>query len=85
MEVLYTPHFKRDAKRLPKSLRPVIEERLGLFRQDPFAASLNTHKLDGKLRDYWAFSIDYRHRVIFTFEDKDAAVLHAIGDHSVYN
>lgn len=85
MEVLYTPHFKRDAKRLPTSLRPVVEERLGLFQEDPFAPTLKTHKLEGKLRDFWSFSIDYRYRVIFSFEGKSKIVLHSVGDHSMYD
>ena len=84
MEIFFTPHFKRDAKHLPVSLRRTVEERLTLFKKDPFAASLKTHKLEGVLREYWAFSIDYRHRVIFSFEGKSTIVLHAIGDHSVY-
>ncbi len=84
MVVLFTPHFKRDAKRLPISLRGIVEERLSLFKGDPFAPALKTHKLEGTLKDYWAFSIDYRHRAIFTFEGKLTVVLHAIGDHSVY-
>ena len=84
MEVLFTPHFKRDAKRLPVSLRSTVEKQLTLFKKDPFTASLKTHKLEGALREYWAFSIDYRHRAIFTFEGKSTIVLHAIGDHSVY-
>ncbi|HLD21112.1 MAG TPA: type II toxin-antitoxin system mRNA interferase toxin, RelE/StbE family [Patescibacteria group bacterium] len=84
MEVLYTPHFKRDAKRLPVSMRKLVEERLSLFKKNPFDPSLKTHKLEGVLREYWSFSIDYRHRVICTFEGKSTVVLHAIGDHSVY-
>ncbi|MBI4256873.1 type II toxin-antitoxin system YoeB family toxin [Candidatus Uhrbacteria bacterium] len=84
MEVLYTPHFKRDAKRLPVSIRKLVEERLSLFKKDPFDPSLKTHKLEGALREYWAFSIDYRHRVLWTFEGKSTAVLHAIGNHCVY-
>ncbi|MCR4313764.1 MAG: type II toxin-antitoxin system RelE/ParE family toxin [Candidatus Uhrbacteria bacterium] len=85
MEVFYTSHFKRGAKRLPVSLRPVIEERLELFQEDPFAPTLKTHKLEGKLRDYWSFSVDYRYRVIFSFEGKSKILLHSVGDHSMYD
>lgn len=84
-EVFYTPHFKRDAKRLPVSMRKLVEDRLNCFKHDPFDASLKTHKLDGKLRGHWSFSIDYRIRVIFTIEDKSLFVLHSIGDHSIYD
>ena len=79
-EVLYTPHFKRDAKRLSVSLRKLVEDRLKRFKDDPFDPTLKTHKLDGKLRGHWSFSIDHKIRVIFTIEDKAVFVLHAIGD-----
>ncbi|MEK7473139.1 MAG: type II toxin-antitoxin system mRNA interferase toxin, RelE/StbE family [Patescibacteria group bacterium] len=84
MEVLFTPHFKRAAKRLPASMRRMVEERMELFMEDPFAALLKTHKLTGTLKGYWAFSIDYRIRVIFSFDGRTKAILHEIGDHSIY-
>ncbi|MFA4845844.1 MAG: type II toxin-antitoxin system mRNA interferase toxin, RelE/StbE family [Patescibacteria group bacterium] len=84
-EVLYTPHFKRDAKRLPISMRKLVEDRLKRFKNEPFDPLLKTHKLDGKLRGHWSFSIDHKIRVIFTIEDKAVFVLHAIGDHSIYD
>lgn len=84
MFILYTPHFKREAKRIPLSLRATIEERINLFMTDPFHSSLKAHKLSGKLQDYWAFSIDYRIRIIYKFVDKKTAIFHSIGDHSIY-
>jgi mRNA-degrading endonuclease YafQ of YafQ-DinJ toxin-antitoxin module len=85
MEVLFTPHFKRAAKRLPVTTRLLVEERLEIFIEDPFAPPLKTHKLTGTLKGYWAFSIDYRFRVIFSFEGRAKIVLHEIGDHSIYD
>lgn len=85
MDVLYTPHFKRDAKRLPASLRPVVEKYLQLFMEDSRHPSLNVHKLRGSLKDIWAFSIDRRIRVLFEYVAKDCVVFHAIGDHSIYD
>ncbi len=85
MEVLFTPHFKRSAKRLPVSMREIVEVRLSIFLKDPFAPTLKTHKLTGKLNGYWAFSIDHRIRVIFAFEGTVRAVLHEIGDHAIYD
>ncbi len=85
MEVLYTPHFKREAKRLPASLRSLVEKRLELFCEDAFHASLKTHKLTGKLHEYWSFSINQRVRVICSFEGSVKVILHSIGDHSVYD
>jgi mRNA-degrading endonuclease YafQ of YafQ-DinJ toxin-antitoxin module len=85
MDVFYTPHFKREAKQLPRGLRSLVEERLRLFISDPHHSSLKLHKLTGKLKEYWAFSIDYQLRVILSFEGKTKIVLHSIGDHSIYD
>lgn len=85
MEVVYTPHFKRQAKRLPVSLRPMIEARITLFCDEPFDPLLRTHKLQGSLKGYWAFAVDYRHRIIFEFEGKSRAIFHSVGDHSIYD
>lgn len=85
MEVFYTPHFKREAKRLPFSLRQAVEDRIQKFLSDPFHPSLKTHKLNGKLKAYWSFSIDRKNRIIFEFDGKKRAVFHSIGDHSIYD
>lgn len=85
MEILYTPHFKREAKNLPISLRLLIEKRLEQFVTDPHEASLKTHKLSGSLKDFWSFSINPRIRVIFEFRNRNQAIFHSIGDHSIYD
>lgn len=84
MEIVVTPHFKREAKRLPLHLRPQIQERLRIFQDNPFHPSLKTHKLHGEFHGFWSFSIDRRIRVIFEFTD-GLAVFHSIGDHSIYD
>ena len=85
MQILYTPHFKREAKRLPISLRSVVEARLAQFAIDPRQPALKVHKLDGRLKNFWAFSITASIRVIFEFEGADRAVFHSIGDHAIYD
>lgn len=54
-----------------------------LFINDPFEAKLKTHKLSGKLKDLWSFSIEYDLRVVFFFtKDKPKrAVFVDIGTH----
>ena len=85
MEVHYTSRFSREAKRAPHHLRPLVEERVDLFKKNPHDPRLKTHKLTGKLREYWSFSIDYRWRIIFEFVSADHALFHSIGDHSIYD
>ncbi len=56
---------------------------LQLFIDDPFHPSLRTHKLSGRLRHLWSYTVDHDTRVIFYFtEDKPKrAVLVDIGSH----
>jgi mRNA-degrading endonuclease YafQ of YafQ-DinJ toxin-antitoxin module len=56
-------------------------ERLAVFRQDPFDARLKTHRLAGKLEQYWAFSIAYDCRVVFRFLSDNRVLLANIGTH----
>ena len=85
MDIAFSASFKRSFKKKIKD-RKVIEnlfwEVTALFIQDPFHPSLKTHKLSGKLKDLWSFSVEYDLRVIFYFEDKNSkAIFVFIGSH----
>lgn len=84
MEIIYSPQFARDYRRLPETTRRKAEEKEKIFRVNPFDNRLKTHKLSGRLADCFAFSIDYRYRIIFEFLDGKKLIFHAIGDHSIY-
>ena len=60
------------------------EERMQLFRNNPFDSRLDTHKLHGRLKDQRSFSIDDKNRILFEFEGDDVIFLD-IGDHSIYD
>lgn len=49
-----------------------------------FAPSLKTHKLKGELADYYAFSVDYHYRILFSIEPTGEVVFINIGTHSIY-
>ncbi|MEK7655756.1 MAG: type II toxin-antitoxin system mRNA interferase toxin, RelE/StbE family [Patescibacteria group bacterium] len=83
-EILYTSHFKRAIKTLSKTHLQTITEREVIFRANCFDQRLKTHKLQGKLKDCWSFSITYSHRIMFKFLKKDCVVFIDIGDHSIY-
>lgn len=54
-----------------------------LFENNPFASRIRTHKLSGKLKGLWAFSVDYNCRIIFKFvEGKSNILLIDIGGHN---
>jgi mRNA-degrading endonuclease YafQ of YafQ-DinJ toxin-antitoxin module len=85
MKIEYSPRFKRLYKKLPLELKKVAEDREAIFRLNPFNPKLKTHKLSGPLSGYLAFSVDHKHRIIFSLIDSSHVRFHSIGDHSVYN
>lgn len=84
MKIFYSSKFEREYKKLPKRIKELAEEKEEVFRMSAFDPRLDTHKLGGKLKDYWAFSIDNKYRIIFEFAEKGIAWFHSIGDHSIY-
>jgi mRNA interferase YafQ len=83
------PSFKRSFKRLTRKnpqLQDKILEILELLSKDPFAPSLKSHKLAGKLDGLWSCSVAYDCRIIFAFRKdtmtgEDLIVLIDIGSH----
>ena len=83
-QILYTQECRRDVERLSSQLKNRLEVLGALFEQNPFHPRLHTHKLTGRLRDLWSFSLDFHHRVIFEFIDSHTVLLLRAGDHSIY-
>ena len=62
IEIAFSSSFKRAFKKSVAgnvSLETRFWERMELFRNNPFDPKLRTHKLSGKLKDLWSFSIEY--------------------------
>ena len=85
MKIIYSSKFAREYKRLPLRVKILAEKREPVFRRSPFDPKLKTHKLTGRLRDFWSFSVDHKYRIIFEFADKDTIYFHSVGDHDIYN
>ena len=64
----FTRKLKRKLRRAP-SLRAGVEQTLSQLAQDPFAASLESHKLKGQLAGVWACRLTYDLRILFEFVD----------------
>ena len=71
-----------DAKKLPKNIIDVLEEKLILFQENPFNPALNNHALKGSMRDYRSINITGNYRLIYEFRDDDIVRLINIGTHS---
>jgi mRNA-degrading endonuclease YafQ of YafQ-DinJ toxin-antitoxin module len=69
---------------LSGKIKKLTEEKELIFRKNPFDPMLNTHKLHGRLKEYWVFSINDKYRIVFEFADKEIAWFHSVGDHSIY-
>lgn len=84
MKIYYSSKFLNEYRKLPKEVKLLAEKQEKIFRQNPFDQRLKTHHLTGKLKDYLAFSIDYKHRIIFEFTEKGVVWFHSTGTHEIY-
>ena len=84
MRIHYSLKFEREYKRLPTRIKEVAEQKEKMFRDNPFDPRLDTHKLGGRFKGFWAFSIDQKYRIIFEFAEEDIVWFHSTGDHGIY-
>jgi len=85
MEIIYSPKFAREYKKLPKRVKLKAEEHEKIFRDNPHDPRLSTHKLHGKLKEFRSFSVGFKYRIIFEFGRGDATVyFHSVGNHDIY-
>lgn len=84
MKIYYSSKFAKEYKKLPLKIKLQAEKKEKIFRKNPFDSQLKTHKLAGRLRDYYSFTINYQYRIIFEFASKNVVWFHSIGTHEIY-
>lgn len=84
MTIRVSSKFKKSYKKLPTSVKTKARAKERIFRDDPFHSSLDTHKLHGKYKDYWAFTIVSQYRIMFAFADSETVDFVNIGTHDIY-
>lgn len=84
MLIRHTSKFKKAYKKMPKMVKIKAEEREPIFQKNPFDARLDTHKLHGKYKEYWAFTVVGQHRIMFAFTGGDFVDFINIGTHEIY-
>ncbi len=84
MFVKYTASFLKQYYKLKDPLKEEIKEKIELFKEDPDHPFLKTHKLKGRLKGCFSFSVNYEYRIIFQYLPKKEAVLLAVGNHDIY-
>ncbi|MBU0619757.1 type II toxin-antitoxin system mRNA interferase toxin, RelE/StbE family [Patescibacteria group bacterium] len=85
MKILYLPKFTKQYKKLPNKIKKLSEIKEIIFRNNPFDPKLKTHKLQGRLNGFCAFSINYQYRIIFDFADDGIVRFYSIGSHKIYD
>lgn len=84
MKIIYSPEFVRRYQHLPESAKNKAKKQEKIFRKNPFDPKLKTHKLHGRMHGFWSFSIDFKYRIIFKFEDSTIVKFYSVGGHSIY-
>jgi len=82
--ILTTSHFRRALKKIPENVVRQFKTKEMIIKKNPFASSLKTHRLRGKLSKYYSFSINYQYRVLFEFLDEKTVVFINVGTHEIY-
>lgn len=84
MKVAYTPRFIRLYKKLPSGLQNEVVEKIELFKEVDNHQRLEVHKLKGRLKKFYGFSVDYKNRIVFEYISENEVALLAVGDHEIY-
>jgi len=83
-EIYFSPRFKKSIHKIPLDVIEVLTVKQSLFVVNPFNPALKTHKLTGKLNQYYSFSITNSYRIIFEFLNKNKVIFVNIGTHEIY-
>ena len=84
MQINYTAKFIRQYSKLDFDLKKELKEKVNLFLDIRNHKQLKIHKLHGKLKSVYGFSINYKIRIVFKYLSKQEAVFLVVGDHDVY-
>lgn len=85
MRIIRSSSFNKSAAKLPRYLEELAEIKVDLFIEYPFHMSLETHKLHGRMKEKWAFSINKKYRITFEFITDDLVRFLDIGTHDIYD
>ncbi len=85
MEISFSDSFKKTFRKRIKGTgsETIFWDKVQTFINDPYTASLKTHKLSGNLKGLSSFSVEYDLRIVFYFtkEKPVKAVFVDIGSH----
>lgn len=79
-----TERFEREYRRLRKAIQELAQRKEIIFRENPFDPRLETHKLHGKDKEVWSFSVNRSYRIKFIFLTPQSVLFLEIGTHEIY-
>ena len=85
MKISYLPTFVKKFDALEAGLQKEILEKIELFKSISNHKRLNVHKLHGRFKNRYSFSVNYKYRILFAHLSKEEVVLMTVGDHSIYD
>lgn len=65
MKVLFSPSFKKKAKKLPAQAKRRLKARLALYMEDPYNDLLKNRAFGGNWGRYRTVSVDAGYRLVF--------------------
>ena len=84
-EVTFSPTFLKKLKKYNKDIQTEIAERVELLKHIENHIMLRVHKLKGRLKDSYSFSVGYQHRIVFDYLDQNTIYLLNFGGHEIYD
>lgn len=84
IKIKLSTRFKKSFRKLHPRIQEKAIERTNVFRENPFDPRLETHSLSGRLKECWAFSVDKKYRIKFTFLNQGEVLFLDIGTHDIY-
>jgi addiction module RelE/StbE family toxin len=83
-KIHFTSVYLKSYEKLPKYVKRIQDRKEKLFRENPFHPSLKTHKLKGKYKNFYSYSVTRNYRVVFRFLNGDEVIFYDIGTHEIY-
>ena len=83
--ISFSPKFIRLSSKLRAPLQDKVEETIEELQFEGNHKKLKVHKLKGRFKDKYSYSLDYKNRVVFEYLTDEEIVLLAVGCHDVYS
>lgn len=83
-KINYTSNYLKAYQHLPQKIKKLQADKELLFKEYSFNPALRTHKLKGKYKNFYSYSVAYHWRVLFRFINQNEVIFYDIGTHEIY-